>query len=82
MKARPEHDEHEAGDLRARLRSTEPPSAAARRAENDEDDGEAEDEGHARRNDAARHPALAEPVDLDRRDRREVAGHERQHAGR
>ena len=27
-------------------------------------------------------PALAEPVDLDRRDRRQVAGHERQHARR
>ena len=32
--------------------------------------------------DAPPRAALAEPVDLDRRDRREVAGHERQHARR
>ena len=38
--------------------------------------------GRLAEGDAPRRPRLAEPVGLDRRDRREVAGHERQHAGR
>ena len=36
--------------------------------------------GQARDDDPPRRPRLAQPVGLDRRDRREVAGHERQHA--
>jgi hypothetical protein len=51
-------------------------------AEQDEDDGEAEDERQARPDDALPHPTLAEAVDLDGRDRGEVARDERQHARR
>ena len=81
MKREPEHDEHEAGDLRPRLLVD--PAAERRRAgaEDDEDDREAERERHARGDHPSGHPALAEPVDLDRRDRGQVAGDERQHAG-
>ena len=48
--------------------------------EDDEDDGEAEDEREARDDDAPRGAALAQLAGLDARERREVAGHERQHA--
>ena len=51
-------------------------------AEHDEDDGEAGDEREAADEDPARRPRLAQPAGLDRRDRRQVAGHERQHARR
>ena len=51
-------------------------------AEQDEDRGEAEDERHARDDDAPRRSRLPEVLRVDRRHRREVAGHERQHAGR
>ena len=48
--------------------------------ERHEHDGEADEERDARDDDPTRNSALAEPVRLDRRHRREVAGHERQHA--
>ena len=50
--------------------------------EDHEHDREPDDERDARDHDPAARAALAEPLDLDRRDRREVAGHERQHARR
>ena len=79
----PDHDEHEAGDLGlGRLRD----DARDRRrpgAEHDEHDREAGDERHARRaRFAVPSPRSPSAVDLERRDRREVAGDERQHARR
>ena len=59
-------------------------SRSRRRAapRSDEDEREAGDERHAREHDPPPRAPLAEPVDVDGRDRREVAGHERQHARR
>ena len=58
-------------------------TAAAPAPSSDEDDGEAGDERDAGDDDPPRPtPRLAELVHLDRRDGRQVAGHERQHAGR
>ena len=56
-----DHDQHEARDLE--LRALVDRAADGRRAapSSDEDDGEPEDERHAREHDAARDPALAEP---------------------
>ena len=85
MNASPKHDEHEAGDLleqelvaeeRRRRR------AAAPTPSSDEDGGEPEHERDARDARPAGPARLAEPVGLDRRDRRQVAGHERQDARR
>ena len=59
-----------------------PPIAAAPAPRSDEDDGEAGDERNAGDDDAPRRAALAEPSRIDARDRREVAGDERQHARR
>ena len=75
-----EHDEHEARELGPLLGVDE--RAERRRAgpEQDEDHGEAEDERDAPDDDAPRDPALPEPAGLDPRDRRQVAGDEREHA--
>ena len=51
-------------------------------AERDEDEREAEHERDARKHDPAGRAAVTEPIGLDRRDGRQVAGHEWQHAGR
>ena len=62
--------------------STVLPTAAAAAPSSDEDEREPDDERHAREHDLPREPSLAESVDLDRGERREVAGDERQHARR
>ena len=62
--------------------STKLPIAAAPAPRSDEDDGEADDERDARDDDATTGAGAFEPVDVDRRDRGEVAGDERQHARR
>ena len=72
--AEPEDDEHEAGDLLERALADRARERRDRDAERDEDAGEARDERHARDDRATRRDAAA--------DRREVAGHERQHARR
>ena len=54
----------------------------SRRTEHDEHHGEAGDERDARERDPPPHAALAEPVDVDRRDGRQVARDERQDARR
>ena len=80
----PDDDEHEARRRRsARSRDSTLPIAAAPAPSSDEHDGEAEDERHAR----DRHPPRRAPLRpsrprLDARDRREIAGDERQHARR
>ena len=80
MNARPEHDEDEAGELRAGRRREDAADRRGPRPEDDEDDGEAEDERQARDDDAPRRAALPELARLDARERREVARDERQHA--
>ena len=78
----PEHDEHEAGELGLPIEGQHAADRSRARSEDDEDDGEAGDERQASERDAPRGARLAEAVGLDRRDRREVARHERQDAGR
>ena len=77
-----EDDEHEAGDLLEEELVVDERAADERGggAEQDEHGGEAGDERDARRDHPPRRPRLAEPVGLDRRDGREVAGNEREHA--
>src|SRR6185503_14185016 len=74
----PEHDEDEARELGSSRRREDAADRRRPGAENDEDDGEAEDERDARDDDAASGAALAEPAGLDVRERREIAGNERQ----
>ena len=62
--------------------STPPPIAAAPAPSSTKTLVEAEDERDARDHDPPADAALAEPVDLDGRDRREIARQERQHARR
>ena len=84
MNAEPDDDEHEAGDLLQQELVAEERAADDRSADTErhEDGREAEDERDAGDDDATRRARLAEAVGLDGGDRRQVAGHERQHAGR
>ena len=67
----PEHDEHEAGDLGLRrLVDDAARSPRRRRRAATKTTVKPSDERQARDDDAPRRPALAEAVDLDRRDRR------------
>ena len=77
-----DHDEGESGDLGLRLLRDDARDRSGAGAESDEDDREAENERRAREHDPPPRPALAEPVDLDCRHCREVAGHEWQDTGR
>ena len=62
--------------------STALPTAAAPAPSTTKTSGEADDERDARDRDPAPRATVAEPVDVDGRDRREVARDERQHARR
>ena len=76
----PEDDEHEAGELGLPVEGQHAADRGRPRAQDHEDDGEAGDERQAPQRDAACGTRLAEAIGLDRRHRREVAGHERQDA--
>ena len=78
----PDHDQHEAGDLDLRLLVDRAADRGGAGAEQHEDGREAEDERDARDHDPPADAALAEPVDLDGGDRREIARQQRQHARR
>src|SRR5581483_2170061 len=75
-------DEREAGDLVLGRLGDDAGDRRGGGTERNEHAGEADDERHARRDDAPARAALAEARHLDARDGREVAGHERQDAGR
>ena len=79
---KPEDDEHEPGELGATVRVEDAADGCSSRAEDDEDRREAEDERNARARHSPPDSGLAEPVGLDGRHGRQVAGHERQDAGR
>ena len=76
-----EHDEHKAGDFVATAGVDVAAYRGCTRAERSEDDGEPDEERDAGDDDALRHTPLAEPLGFDRRDRREIAGNERQPHG-
>ena len=77
-----EHDQDEAGDLELRPLVDHAPDRRRRGAEHDEHRREPGDERQARGDDPPPHAPLAEPRHVDGRDRREIAGDERQHARR
>ena len=76
----PDHDQHETGDLDLGLLVDRAADRGGAGAEQHEDGREAEDERDARDHDPPADAALTEPVDLDRRDRREITRQQRQHA--
>ena len=82
MKAKPEDDEDEAGDLLEQELVAEQSAAdeLGTDAERHEDSREADHERDAGEHDPSCRPALVEPVRLDGGDGREIARHERQHA--
>ena len=84
MNASPKTTRTKPGDPLEQELVAEDPAADERGAdaEQDEERREADDERDAGRDDAPRGPRLAEPVRVDRRDRREVRGDERKDAGR
>jgi hypothetical protein len=77
-----EDDENEAGELGLPVSVEDAADRRRARAEQDEDDGEAADERQAGERDPAGGSRAAKLVGLDRGYRRQVAGNERQDAGR
>jgi hypothetical protein len=77
----PEDDEEDAGELGLTGGAQNAADCRCSGTESDEHEREAGDERHARKRDAPRDARLTETIGLDRRDGREVAGYEREHAG-
>src|SRR5262249_37672590 len=77
----PRDDQDEPGERLARLVAQDVPDQVRSGAEHYEDGGKAGNERKARQRDATADTRIAEPLRLNRRDRGQVAGDERQHAG-